>query len=171
MRTALYIGRFQPPHKGHISVIKEILKNFDKVAIGVGSAQEKNTYENPFSAAERIKMLKLSLEDSELPVSKFIFIKINDTFDDVSWVKEVLKKAGKFDAAFTNNEWTKFCFQDKGIKTHGTQYFAPHKGELIRKKIAKGKPWDETVAQSVYEYILKIKGDTRIKNSYNKKQG
>jgi len=27
------------------------------------------------------------------------------------------------------------------------------------------------VAQSVYEYILKIKGDTRIKNSYNKKQG
>ena len=54
MATALYIGRFQPPHLGHISVIKEILKKYDSVIIGIGSAQEKGTYENPFSAAERI---------------------------------------------------------------------------------------------------------------------
>ncbi len=170
MPIALYIGRFQPPHKGHISVIKEILKNFDKVIIGIGSSQEKNTYENPFSAGERIQMLKLSLKDLELPLTKFSFIKISDKFDDTTWVKEVLKKAGNFDAAFTNNAWTKFCFQDAGIKTKGTQYFAPHKGALIRRKIAKGKPWDETVTKSAYEYILKIKGDVRIIGLYKKKE-
>ena len=169
MATALYIGRFQPPHLGHISVIKEILKKYDSVIIGIGSAQEKGTYENPFSAAERIRMLKLSIKDAGLPAEKFFFVKINDAFDDFKWVKEALKKAGNFDIAYTNNEWTKLCFQDAGIKTHGTQYFAPHKGELIRRKIAKGKPWDESVAKSVYVYILKIKGDSRIRNLSNKK--
>lgn len=169
MSTALYVGRFQPPHKGHISVLKEILKNFGKVIIGIGSAQEKNTYENPFSATERIKMLKLSLRDSELPTVKFTFIKIKDHFEDTEWLDEVLEKAGRFDVAFTNNEWTKFCFQNKGIKTHGTQYFAPHKGELIRRKIARGKPWADSVTPSVYEYILKIKGGARIKNLSKKK--
>ncbi len=169
MSTALYVGRFQPPHRGHISVIKEILKNFDRVIIGIGSAQQKNTANNPFSAAERIKMLKLSLQDENLPLGGFAFIKINDSFDDAEWVSEVKKKAGSFDAAFTNNEWTKFCLQDAGIKTCGTQYFAPHKGKMIRRKILKEKPWENSVTKSVYEYILEKKYDALIRNLSKKK--
>ena len=69
----------------------------------------------------------------------------------------------------TNNDWTKYCFQFKGIKTHGTQYFVPYKGEFIRKRIAKGKHWEDYVPKAVYDYIVKIKGDVRIRNLSKRK--
>src|SRR3989344_8445511 len=163
MSTALYVGRFQPFHNGHLKVIKEILKSHSNIIIGIGSSQEKSTKENPFSVAERIKMTKLVLEEAGLDLKTFTFIKIPDAFNDVKWVESVLKLAGNFDVAYTNNDWAKYCFQFKGIKTHGTPYFPPYKGELIRKKIAKGKPWDDFVPKAVYDYILKIKGDARIR--------
>ncbi len=163
MTTALFVGRFQPFHKGHLAVIMEILKSYDNIIIEIGSSQEKNTRENPFSAPERIQMIKLGLKEAGIDLKKFTFVKIPDTFDDIGWVEKALKAAGKFEAAYTNNELTKYCFQYKGVKTHGTLYFAPYKGELIRRKIAKGKPWEDSVQKSVFEYILKIKGDTRIK--------
>ncbi|MDF2956278.1 MAG: Nicotinamide mononucleotide adenylyltransferase, partial [Candidatus Alkanophagales archaeon MCA70_species_2] len=34
---ALYIGRFQPYHKGHHFVIKEIASQFDEIVIVIGS--------------------------------------------------------------------------------------------------------------------------------------
>ena len=39
MPTALFIGRFQPLHKGHIAVIKNLMKKYDKVLVGIGSAE------------------------------------------------------------------------------------------------------------------------------------
>ena len=169
MATALYVGRFQPFHLGHLKVIQEILKVHPFVVIGIGSAQGKNTKENPFSAAERIKMIELALAEAGIGQASFSFVKIPDVFNDVRWIEKTLKLAGNFDVAYTNNELTKYCFQFKGIKTRGTQYFAPYKAEFIRKRIAKGKPWEDYVPKAVHDYIIKIKGNSRIKRLAKKK--
>ncbi len=169
MTTALYIGRFQPFHNGHLKVIQEILKSYLHIVIAIGSSQEKNTKENPFSAAERLQMIKLALKEAGLDLKNFTFIKCPDVFDDSKWIGTVLKISPPFDVAYTNNEWVKYCFQFKNVKTHGTLYFAPYKGELIRKRIAKNKPWEDYVPKAVYDYIIKIKGDARIKKIVKKK--
>ncbi len=114
-------------------------------------------------------MIRLALKEAGIDVKKFAFVKIPDVFNDVEWVEKTRKLAGNFDIAYTNNEWTRYCFQFKGIKTHGTQYFAPYKAELIRKRIAKGKPWEDFVPKAVYDYIIKIKGGIRIKKLAKKK--
>ncbi|MCK5309571.1 MAG: adenylyltransferase/cytidyltransferase family protein, partial [Thermoplasmata archaeon] len=49
----LIIGRFQPFHKGHFEVLKEIAGQVDKLIIGIGSADESYTFEDPFTAGER----------------------------------------------------------------------------------------------------------------------
>ena len=40
MKTALFIGRFAPSHKGHIEAIMKMLDSYDKVIIGLGSCYE-----------------------------------------------------------------------------------------------------------------------------------
>ena len=51
---ALYIGRFQPFHKGHLKILQKLAKKYDEIIIGIGSSQYSNTLENPFTSEERI---------------------------------------------------------------------------------------------------------------------
>ncbi len=37
MKTALFIGRFAPAHKGHIEAILKMLESYDRLVIGLGS--------------------------------------------------------------------------------------------------------------------------------------
>jgi nicotinamide-nucleotide adenylyltransferase len=52
-KCGLYIGRFQPIHIGHTSIIAKMLIECEKVIVVVGSTQESGTVRNPFSFAER----------------------------------------------------------------------------------------------------------------------
>ena len=63
---ALLVGRFQPFHLGHLRLIQTLEKreNLGKLIIGIGSAQFKNTPENPFSFDERKEMITKSLNIS-----------------------------------------------------------------------------------------------------------
>ena len=51
--VGLYIGRFQPFHKGHKSIVESALKQCDRLIIGIGSSQETRTKRNTFSYEER----------------------------------------------------------------------------------------------------------------------
>jgi len=55
---ALFIGRFQPFHSGHLDAIKQISE--EEIIIGIGSSQYSKTEENPYSFEERKKMIKKS---------------------------------------------------------------------------------------------------------------
>ncbi|MBP7820288.1 MAG: adenylyltransferase/cytidyltransferase family protein, partial [Candidatus Methanofastidiosum sp.] len=50
---ALYIGRFQPFHLGHLHVVKLILNSSKEIIIAIGSSQVSHTIQNPFTAGER----------------------------------------------------------------------------------------------------------------------
>ena len=40
MVRAFYIGRFQPYHFGHHTIIKQIAEEVDELVVGIGSAQK-----------------------------------------------------------------------------------------------------------------------------------
>ena len=65
-KRALFIGRFQPFHKGHLEAVKMILKENDEIIIAVGSAQYSHKLENPFTAGERITMIRKALEEEKV---------------------------------------------------------------------------------------------------------
>jgi len=52
-----FIGRFQPFHLGHKSVVDQALMQAKKVAIVLGSDQQPRTARNPFTTAERVEMI------------------------------------------------------------------------------------------------------------------
>ncbi|QQG44191.1 MAG: adenylyltransferase/cytidyltransferase family protein [Candidatus Roizmanbacteria bacterium] len=125
-KTGLIIGRFQPFHKGHLFLINEALKQVDSIIIGIGSASVKDK-NNPFSFEERKEFITRSLQKHNLLQKVISILPINDYPSDDDWLDEVLKKVGKFDVAFGNNEWTNGILEKSGYKVVRVPF---HKREI-----------------------------------------
>lgn len=66
MNVGVVIMRAQPFHVGHIYVIKEMLKENDKVLVIIGSANKSGTVRNPLDIDFRLRMVRDALEDCGL---------------------------------------------------------------------------------------------------------
>lgn len=86
-KLGLFIGRFQPFHKGHEMIVKKALEQCDKLIILIGSAQESQTERNPFSIRTRELIISLCFLD-ELEENRVKILPIPDREnpkDDSSW--------------------------------------------------------------------------------------
>jgi len=66
LKFSLFIGRWQPLHKGHLALFDKMRKEGRKILIGI-----RNTgidEDNPFSVQERIEMIKKEVPDAEVIV-------------------------------------------------------------------------------------------------------
>ena len=67
-KTAVFFGKFQPPHLGHIITINRILRNFNKLIVGITSdnkiGQDPNQIKKVFE--EAFQDYKKILKDSQL---------------------------------------------------------------------------------------------------------
>ena len=93
MKTALFIGRFAPPHKGHINAIIKMLKEYDKLILCLGSCYESGSSRHPLLAVFREKMILLSIVQAggDLSKIKVVYLQDYDTFD--MWIADVLEIA------------------------------------------------------------------------------
>lgn len=162
---ALYIGRFQPFHKGHLKVIKTIYKDYDQIIIGIGSSQYNNTYDNPFTSSEREQMIKETLNANKIKNYKIILIP--DIHNPPKWVDHVLSIYSDFDIVVTNSEFVNFLFTEKGFKVLNTELFEKEKlsGNVIRKKINKNEKWEHLVPKQVVNIIKEKNGENRIRKT------
>ncbi|MGF3554478.1 MAG: nicotinamide-nucleotide adenylyltransferase [Thermoplasmatota archaeon] len=162
--NALFIGRFQPFHKGHLKVIKNASKKYDKIIIGIGSSQYSNTLKNPFTEKEREMMIKRTLENTG--IKNYEIILIPDINNPPKWVDHVLSIFSDFDIIITNNPVTKNLFSEKGFIVKETKLYKKNKysGEEIRKKMINDEKWKHSVPKEVYDLIIEINAVDRIKN-------
>jgi len=154
MKTALFIGRFQPLHIGHLKVIEWILKKHDKVIVVIGSSQESNTKKNPFNSNERKEMINKTLKAEK--IKKYEIIEIPDVHNDDVWVQAILKKV-KFDTVFTNNPWVKRCFKKFNIIVKRHPKYGNISARDIRRRIREGKEWEHLVSKEVAKIVKRHK--------------
>lgn len=157
---ALFIGRFQPFHNGHMEVIKEILRDNESITIVI-AGPEKPDEKNPFSFEEREEMIKKVLEKEEIDYETHEILDLNN---DEKW-SENIKKIGKFKVAYSRNPWTISCLKKAGIPVKKHKFYERYKncGRVIRERIPEGKEWKDLVPKEVYEYLMKINGGERIR--------
>lgn len=89
-QVGLYIGRFQPFHKGHLSIVRKALEECDTLVLAIGSAQASRTKRNPFSFEERKIFIWRSLWSLN---SRVVIVPIEDRAeysDDSGWGQYVL---------------------------------------------------------------------------------
>jgi bifunctional NMN adenylyltransferase/nudix hydrolase len=89
-QSALIIGRFQPFHQGHLELITSALQQAQHVILVIGSARGPRGLRNPFTAAERIEMLKANKIAGE---DRLHFVEVRDYFyNNAGWINEVREK-------------------------------------------------------------------------------
>ncbi len=166
-RRALLFGRFQPFHKGHLAITRWALeRGFDEIVFLIGMASENYTPRNPFTAGERIEMIRLSFKDEGIPLDKAITATIMTLETSIGSVYYVLSYVPKIEAILTRNPVIAKIFIDAGIKTIQPPLFNREewRGEVIRAKIARGdETWKNAVSKSTAEFIEEIGGVERIK--------
>ncbi|MEM0249749.1 MAG: adenylyltransferase/cytidyltransferase family protein, partial [Desulfurococcaceae archaeon] len=74
MERCLVIARFQPFHYGHLYAIEHCLSMFNEVVIIVGMASQSHTPENPFTAGERIEMIRRALKWRSHDLSRIVTV-------------------------------------------------------------------------------------------------
>ncbi len=124
---ALFIGRFQPFHAGHLDAIKQISET--EIIIGIGSSQYNGTDDNPYSFEERKQMIEKALAHEKI---SYQIISIPDIHDEVNWVEHVENTVGNFDIVYTGNDWVKRLFKGKNIPVKDIKINIPISGTKIR---------------------------------------
>ncbi len=114
MVPALYIGRFQPFHNGHLDALKQIFAREEKVIIAIGSSNVSDTPENPYTALKRNAFIRGALAEFIEYSGRYTIIEIPDINNNERWpahVEELVKKSvGDFGAVYTGSPLTKALF-------------------------------------------------------------
>ena len=89
-RTAVLIGRFQPPHRAHLALIRQALGLAAELVIVLGSARSARTTRNPFSDSERASLIRAMLEPEGIDLRRVRLEAVPDAFYNLPmWVRNV----------------------------------------------------------------------------------
>lgn len=98
----VFIGRFQPFHMGHKSVVDQALTMASTVALVIGSHDQPRDPRNPFTTAERIRMIT-SVYPNEVANGRIQFVPVADSrYNDHKWIATIQNGV--------NNIASKVCF-------------------------------------------------------------
>lgn len=90
----VYVGRFQPVHKGHLATIKDALTKTNKLILVVGSHNSLRDIKNPWTAPEREDMIRSCLSESENSQTDFVYVE-NRLYSDATWARSVADNVTK----------------------------------------------------------------------------
>jgi len=165
LRVGLLVGRFQPFHFGHLAAVKFALKKVDYLYVIVGSAQRSHERDNPFTAAERISMIKSALDGNGVDPSKWMAIPIPDADSHSVWVSSVESMVPKFDIVFTNDTLTFLLFKEEGITVRAIPYMdrKRYSATNVRTRILERQNWESLVPEQVARLVKDFGGVERVR--------
>ncbi len=152
-RTAFFVGRFQPLHRGHLHALRKLFKEYPKVIIAIGSI-DKSGPDNPFTFGERKQMLDAALREYK---GRYRIIGLRDMYSNGIWAGNAVK-AARFDVVVTGNRIVKECFLPLNFEIREPDFFHPEKynGTKIRELIFNGKKWRHLVPEEVAGTVSRL---------------
>jgi nicotinamide-nucleotide adenylyltransferase len=161
----LYVGRFQPFHLGHLSAIKEVLEEVEELVIVIGSAQYSHNSSNPFTAGERLVMVRRALKDAGIDYSRLWVVPVPDVHLHMLWVSALEGYTPSFNVVYSNEPLTRRLFMEAGYKVKSIRFFERklYTSTLVRERMLKDESWTALVPKSVADFIVEIDGVNRLR--------
>ena len=162
----VYWGRFNPPHVGHLGVIRRFQDRYRLIVV-VGSAEHHDERMNPFRGSERQKMMQAYLRESGIRGVRVVTLEDGDSESRAvatlvrTFRPEVVlrstEKRGRLDAALAKAGVRVVRFGRRGTVS----------STRIRHAIATGDPrWTALTGTSVVRLIRQFHGIERIRESH-----
>ncbi|MEM2117499.1 MAG: nicotinamide-nucleotide adenylyltransferase [Candidatus Bathyarchaeia archaeon] len=166
VKRGLYVGRFQPFHLGHLGAIRDILEEVKELVVVIGSAQYSHNLNNPFTAGERLTMIRKALEEAKIDCSRVWIVPVPDVHLHMMWVSAVEGYTPKFDVVYSNESLTKRLFMEAGYKVKPIRF---HERKLyssteVRERMLRDESWEKLVPKSVAAFIREIDGINRLRD-------
>lgn len=161
----LIIGRFQPFHKGHLQLVKSILKECDELVIAIASAQFNFIEKDPFTAGERILMIHEALKEGKVDLSKCYIVPLINDENNARWIGHLRSFLPHFDVVYTGNPYVSMLMRKSKIKVKKIKFHDREKynASKIRSLMTKGNEWESLVPDAVAEIIKNVDGIRRMK--------
>jgi nicotinamide-nucleotide adenylyltransferase len=167
--AAVMIGRYQPFHLGHLELVRQVLDENDEIIILIGSSQANFTLKNPFTAGERVWMIRDSLIESKINLSRVFLINVTDDENNVKWFSNIKSVSPPFNVLYTGNDFVRTLLKRETIIIKKPKLIEGNllKGSVIRKLIFEDNTkWQELVSKSVIKIFKEIDAVERIRNIY-----
>lgn len=165
-KTALYIGRFQPFHLGHLDAIKQIFadEEIGLLLIAIGSAENPLTGDNPLNAAEREEIIVRTLKEAKISAKKYTIIPVSDINNPPRWVAHLKALLPPFDIAYSGEKAIRDLFSAAGVKAKVLKKNKPFSASLVRQKMQNGGDVSSMLSSQAIAFLEKLGLKERLKS-------
>ncbi len=155
-KRALFIGRFQPFHRGHLDALKQILEHkdkFDEIIIAIGSAEDEFLPANPLTAGERMEIIDLAIREAGMPKEKFWIIPVRNINEYSLWPHHVIRLCPSFEAVFSGSKIVQTLFRNTDKKIIPLEMRISVSATSVREKVRMEEPLEKHLLPSVIRYL------------------
>ncbi len=162
---ALALGRFQPFHNGHLGMLSRALSAHGEVVVGVAASQFSYTERDPFTAGERIEMIRRSLRGAGEDASRCMQIPLENQPDMAVWAAYLRSRLPPFGTVISGNPYAAMLLADSGVRVEAPRMEDRGRlaGSRVRAMMARGDPsWRALVPPEAASFVDEVGGEGRI---------
>lgn len=162
--VGVYWGRFNPPHEGHLRVIRRFRDDY-RLVVAVGSSERSDERSNPFSGRERKAMLEAYLKERGLRGVRVVTLSDGPS---EAWALDALIRRCHPDVLLLSTERRSLAtLAERRVPVVRFARRGTISSTRIRRAIATGDPgWRTLTGRSVAELIDRWDGVRRIRRAY-----
>jgi nicotinamide-nucleotide adenylyltransferase len=142
------------------------MKEVEEIVIVIGSAQYSHNVSNPFTAGERLTMIRMSLDEAGIDNERVWIVPVPDVHLHMMWVSALEGYTPHFDVVYSNEPLTSRLLIEAGYKVKPIRFHnrGIYSSTQIREKMLKDENWEKYVPESVVSCLKKIDGINRLRD-------
>lgn len=150
---------------GHMELVGQVLQECDEVMIAVTSSQYNYLPMDPFTAGERIEMIRAAMIEAGVQPDRYMILGLENRPNVATWMAYLRAALPKFERVYSGNPYVAMLLADSNMQVVHPKMVnrSTYNATDIRRAMINGGDWQERVPPAVAHIIESINGAARVK--------